>query len=389
MLQPLLDIGVLGLACDVLQETAITCVRRKQHRAPQSTDEDPGSGSAQHSSWSASDDDEDETGDTHWRQYRRDGPSCTPGKTPGGGRYTPYTTRGWQNTEGGDESSGAEDISDEKAVPARGYPISGAVADATLRLLEEIVNLPIGKAALVAAKPEELACTLDVACLGSRVRGCSGGGAEQAGLPSQPQGISAASCDAAPEADVKLDILSLLLLLFLHGNSAIKSGVLLVLVDLSTQAASQVVASHHARHFTTQLLEVCGDAKNSTEEGAAWFLLASVLQRQSLLHLQQQPQAGSKTAAEPVSQHGAQGVAVAATGGATWPVLLLRMSNIPFPDDCASYVATCVEAGIRLLGEESALDTSSDTATNQHSSRAVAIAARKALRRLRRRVQHH
>lgn len=384
MLQPLLEVGVLGLACDVLHETAITCVRRKKHRVAEHNSDDPNS-SPVHGSWSASDDDEDD-GDTHWRQYRRDGPSCTPGKTPGGGRYTPYTTRGWQ--ERGDPSASVSEASDEdEAERPRGYPISGAVADATLRLLEEVVNLPQGKAAVEGTKPAGFACTLDVTCLGPRVSGES-----QPLLPLAQRPPGPASCHAGQEADAKLDVLSLLLLLFLHGNSAIKSGVLLVLVDVGDQAASRVVASHHCRHFTTHLLEVCGDAKNAMEESAAWFMLACVLQQQSAAHLQQQ-QGGamdaSGTAVGPVACNGPPVVAVVApvSGGATWPVLLLRLSDIPFPDDCAPYVSTCVEAGLRLLSEECTLGNNSDTAIDSHSTKTVTAAAQKALHKLRRRFQ--
>lgn len=381
MLQPLLEVGVLGLACDVLHETAVTCVRRKKHRVAEHNGDDSNS-SPVHGSWSASDDDEDD-GDTHWRQYRRDGPSCTPGRTPGGGRYTPYTTRGWQDR--GDPSASVSEASDEDetAMP-RGYPISGAVADATLRLLEEVVNLPEGKAALEATKPAGLACTLDVTCLGSRVSGET-----QALLPlaQRPPG----PVSTGQEADAKLDVLSLLLMLFLHGNSAIKSGVLLVLVDVGVQAASRVVASHHCRHFTTHLLEVCGDAKNAIEESAAWFMLACVLQQQSVAHLQQQ-QGGmdaSETAVGLVACNSPAAVAVVATvsGGATWPVLLLRLSDIPFPDDCATYVSTCVEAGLRLLSEEHTLGNNSDTAIDSHSTKTVAVTAQKALHKLQRRFQ--
>ncbi|MEW5299783.1 MAG: hypothetical protein WDW36_002762 [Sanguina aurantia] len=416
MLKPLLDIGILGLAADVLQETAAVCVRRKRHRAPGSANggQDPGSGgwgqdsgtapTAQPGSWSASDDDEDD-GDTHWRQYRRDGPSCTPGRTPGGGRYTPHTTRGgWdgrEDEEAGvtlpDEAAAAEAAADA-AAGSRGYPISGAVADATLRLLEEVVNLPEGKAAVEAGQPLGLAATLDVACLGARVSSGAGGAGSEAQLAAPPpvrvlqalgadSGVTVGPATPASVDGVKLDLVSLLLLIFLHGNATMKSGVLLVLVDISTVAAVRVAASNHCRHFVTQLLEVCGDAKNSTEEGAAWFMLACLLQQSALRSTLDRPTAlGPGT----VSRSGSlpsPGVVGATSGGATWPVLLLRMSNIPFPGDCAPYVTTCVQAGLRVLDRESPGEGRPDTSTDKHSAGAVMSTAHKALHALEKRLQ--
>lgn len=416
MLKPLLEIGILGLAADVLQETAIVCVRRKKHRAPGSANggQDPGSGgwgqdsgsapTAQPSSWSASDDDEDD-GDTHWRQYRRDGPSCTPGRTPGGGRYTPYTTRdGWGGRE--DEEAGiilsGEAASAEAAADAaagsRGYPISGAVADATLRLLEEVVNLPEGKAAIEAGQPLGLACTLDVACLGARVSSGAGGGSSEPQLTvtlplralqalGAGSGVTVNPATSASVDGVKLDLVSLLLLIFLHGNATMKSGVLLVLVDISTLAAARVVASNHCRHFVTQLLEVCGDAKNSTEEGAAWFVLACLLQQSALHSMLDSPTTLSPGTASRSGSLPSPGVVGATSGGAAWPVLLLRMSNIPFPEDCALYVTTCVQAGLRLLDRESPRKDSSETSTDKHRSGAMMSTAHKALQALESRLQ--